>query len=379
MNNFSSKFLFGDRDPLYFHEYSMRWLEERNRKVEETRKIEMEKESTFSPIRRADTPPGYKSLITDWESRVSEYYEKKNKNTDIYTHTPEINASSRAMLPVWNERVEDRLNRMDVEKKEKIEELRKKAEIAEVPSFTPLTNPSKKPRPEDVGFYLYQEGITMIDKKKKAAEVCKINEFTFKPVINEASRVLAFNRKPKIKVELSVEPQAPSRVLKPEEFENFLERNYIVNNDHLANRNGQEDRNRPKIPERSDESSSTTPRRGRKTVVIGNLYEKEMKRINDKEQKRKEILRERQTRELDGCTFQPKINTRAKTPPPFNSPGKKQSKVLRYNKNPKTLREYWRYEDANHKFYQLKAFYYVDKSFISGLEDLEKRVFEVIK
>ncbi|OMJ78541.1 hypothetical protein SteCoe_21602 [Stentor coeruleus] len=379
MNNFSSKFVLGDRDPLYFHEYSMRWLEERNRKVEETRKIEMEKESVFSPIKRADTPPGYKSLITDWESRVSEYYEKKNKNIDIYTHTPEINSTSRAMLPVWNEKVENRLNRMNVEKKEKIEELRKKAEQAEVPSFTPLTNPSKKPRPEDVGSYLYQEGITMIDKRKKAAEVCKFNEFTFKPVINEASRTLAINRKPKVKVEPHVEPQAPSRVLKPEEFENFLERNYIVNHDNFGIKNGQDDRNRPKIPEKSDESSSTTPRRGRKTVVIGNLYEKEMKRINDKEQKRKEILRERRTRELDGCTFQPKINTRAKTPPPYSNPDIKQSKVFKYNKNPKTLREYWRYEDDNHKFYQLKAFYYADKGFINRLEELEKRVIEVIK
>lgn len=364
--NYHSRIIIGDRDPLYFHEYSTKWLEDRNKKIEESRKFAIENERSFSPIRRAGTPPGYQSIITDWENRVASYYEKKNKHSDFYSHMPEINALSKAMLPEWNERVEERLTRMNIEKIEKLEEMRLRANVNEVPSFCPKTNEFNKTRPEDVGKHLYQEGLLMIEKRKQATEMVLNNQFAFQPCINENSRVLAANRKPKIKSEVVVE-NTPSRLLKTDEFECFLERNYTKQLNKKA-----------KVEESLDNKPvEENPSKKKGGVLSGKrLYEMEMSRIERKEAKRLEILRAREISELDGCTFRPKVTNRTRTPPPMP---KKENKDQKYCKTPLTNREFIRYEDTQGKVTQLKAFYHIDKSLLICLESLEKRVSDVIK
>jgi hypothetical protein len=354
--NYKSKLLIGERDPLFFHEYSVKWLEDRNKKIEETRKETLEKERRFSPIKRAGTPPGYQSILTDWESRVNAYYDKKNQCSDVYSHMPEINSASKAMLPVWNEKVEQRLARLNHEKHEKIEEMRKKAFNENIPTFSPSTNPFNKPRPEDVSGHLYQEGMAMLDKKKKAIDMCLSGGHSFMPSINENSRALAANRKIKPKPESVIESQ-PSRVLKPEEFECFLERNYIKK------------KKKPQKIEEIPETTKKTP----KMMIGTTLYEKEMKRISNKEQKRLEILKAREESELDNCTFKPKVINRIKTPPPALKLEKETLKNFKYCKNPSN-QEYFRYEDKTGKVFQLKTFFHTDKSLLERLESLEKRV-----
>ena len=360
--NYKSRVIVGERDPMQFHEYSTKWLEDRNKKVEETRKQEIDRERSFSPIKRSDTPKGYQSIITDWENRVNTYYEKKNKNNDFFTHTPEINSNSRAMLPVYSESVEERLTKLNHERSEKIQELRKKIEIESIPSFKPQVNPSSKLRPEDINSYLYQEGLQMMEKKKRAAEICNNNNFSFKPTINENSKVIASNRKaksPQIDEEIA-EPVA-SRVLKPEEFENFLQRNYKIS---------------PKPVSRIEEKSEPSKRQV-KTPVPSNFYEKEMKRISEKEQKRVEILKAKEMTELDGCTFRPKLTPRIRTPPPTASQDKENSKRLKYGKGVKTNVEYIRYSDKNLKVLQLKANFFVDRKLFELVEEIEKKLEDV--
>lgn len=356
--NFKSRAIIGERDPMQFHEYSTKWLEDRNKKLDESRKQEIERERSFSPIKRSDTPKGYQSLITDWESRVTSYYEKKNKNNDIYSHTPEINSNSRAMLPVYTEPVEERLGKYQKEKDEKMKELKKKLESENVPSFRPVVNAFTKARPEDVNDFLYMEGISMMEKKKRAAELCNDSNFSFKPVINENSKVIAGNRKPKVVLEPVVEV-VPTRVLKPEEFESFLERNYIK---------------RPKKNLKLEESPEIVPKKTVKTPTSTSLYEKEMKRIMEKEQKRNEILKARVVTELNSCTFKPKLSNRIKTPPPAPKSEKDDKKKGKYLKGSKSTLEHFRYEDKNNKIFQLKANYYIDKSLFHLIEDLEKKV-----
>ena len=362
--NYKSRAIIGERDPMQFHEYSTKWLEDRNKKLDESRRHEIEKERSFSPIKRSGTPKGYQSLITDWENRVSSYYEKKNKNGDIYSHTPEINSNSRAMLPVYTEPVEERLGKYQREKDEKMKELKKKLETENVPSFRPLVNASSKARPEDVTDYLYMEGISMMEKKKRAAELCNDSNFPFKPVINENSKVMAGNRKQKVVLEPVVEVVA-TRVLKPEEFESFLERNYIK---------------RPKKELKIDESPEIPLKKKTvKTPTSTSLYEKEMKRIMEKEQKRSEILKAREVTELNGCTFKPKLSYRIKTPPPATKSEtqkieEKNKTKGKYLKGSKSTLEHFRYEDKNNKIFQLKANYCIDKTLLHLIESLERKV-----
>lgn len=356
--NYKSRAIIGERDPMQFHEYSTKWLEDRNKKLEDSRRQEIERERSFSPIKRSDTPKGYQSLLTDWESRVNSYYEKKNKNNDIYSHSPEINSNSRAMLPVYNEPVEERLVKFQHEKQEKMKELKKRLDNENLPSFKPVTNPCNKPRPEDVNEYLYEEGVLMMEKKKKAAELCVSGYFPFKPVINENSKVLAGNRKPKVKIEPVVEIQQ-TRVLKPEEFESFIVRNY---------------KNPLKKCIKIDETPEVIVKKGAKTPTSTSLYEKEMKRITEKEQKRNEILKARELTELDGCTFRPKLANRIRTPPPAPKLDKENQKKGKYHKGSKSTLEYLRYEDKNNKILQLKANYYINKDLFQLIEELEKKV-----
>ena len=354
--------LIGERDPMDFHQYSLKWLEDKNKKIEEFRSFEKEKEKSFSPIRRADTPPGYQSILTDWESRVHAYYEKKHQQSEFFSHTPEINSLSKAMLPVWNEKVEDRLMRLNAEKQEKLEEMRKRAETDEMPTFYPNTNNFNKERPNDVTFHLYQEGLSMIEKKKKAAELCS-NNFSFFPVINENSRVLVANRKPKVNNEVIVEVPA-SRVLKPEEFEGFLERNYKIKKKEELGK---------------EEMNEVYQKKIGKSNLVPSSYEKQMKKMIEKEQKRLEIIRARQESELEDCTFRPKVINRLRTPPPVMKTDSENMKKFKYCKTPSNIKETFKYSDNSGKIYQLKAFFHLDSSFLLSLEELERKVMKIIK
>ena len=364
--NYRSRVIIGDRDPLFFHEYSQRWLDDKNKKIEESRRATIEKERSFSPVRRASTPRGYQSIVTDWENRVAQYYEKKNTHSDFYSHTPEINSVSRAMLPVWNEPVEERLTRIHAEKQARLEEMRQK-QNAEVPTFAPITNESTKARPDDISNFLYQDGMQMLEKKKQAAEMCQAGLFSFKPIINENSRVLAANRKPpKPKVQ-AISEAPPSRILKADEFEFFLQRNYT------------RPLSKKEVRLAEDEVPEETPKKKIWNRAGESLYEKEIRRISKKEEKRLEILRARVESELDGCTFKPKVITRNRTPPPMPINNKENTLKQRYCKSPSTNREFLRYEDSHGKAIQLKAFYHIDKSLFLSLEEYEKKVIHALK
>ena len=363
--NYRSRVLVGERDPLYFHEYSVKWLEDKNKKIEDSRRHTIETERSFSPVRRTGTPPGYQSIVTDWENRVASYFEKKNKHTDIYSHTPEINSVSKAMLPVWNEKVEERLTRLHIEKQEKLEEKRKKALEEGIPTFAPNTNNFNKARPDDISSHLYQEGLSMLEKKKKAADLCLTNNFSFKPAINENSRNLVANKKPRPKTPELAQENPPSRVLKPDEFECFLERNYKIAKN--------------KIDVKTQEIQEVSTKKIIKPKTGESLYEKEMKKIMEKEQKRLEYLRAKEMSELDGCTFKPKVIARTRTPPPVPKSEKTYTKNIKYCKKPSSNQDVYRYHDKNGKIYHLKAFYHIDNSLMLKLEELEKRTIEANK
>jgi hypothetical protein len=149
-------------------------------------------------------------------------------------------------------------------------------------------------------------------------------------------------------------------VLKPEEFESFLQRNYKIS---------------PK-PQPKSEDSPEPVRRQTRTPTSNNFYEKEMKRVIEKEQKRNEILKAKEVLELDGCTFKPKLTPRIKTPPPQTS--QENSKRLKYGKGLKPNVEYLRYEDRNNKIFQLKASFFTDRQIFNLVEEMEKKVEEIL-
>lgn len=96
--NYHSREIVGDRDPNELPDTMNKWLSEKNRKLDINRSQQYLDE--MSTHRRVPTPPGYHGPITDWEQRVKHYFDMKNQDPDIYTHSPEINSVSRAMFPI---------------------------------------------------------------------------------------------------------------------------------------------------------------------------------------------------------------------------------------------------------------------------------------
>ncbi|CAG9331446.1 unnamed protein product [Blepharisma stoltei] len=356
--NQKSRELAGDRDPNEFPEIMNKWLSEKNKKLDINRSQQYLEDR--SQIRRVPTPPGYQSPLTDWEERVKHYFDTRNQDPDVYTHSPEINSVSRAMFPIWKEKVEDRLMRLEIEKHQKLEEMRQK-NVEEIPTFKPVVNQFNKPRPEDVNAHLYYEGLSLIDRKQKAAEVVFAQSYPFKPTLNPTSIELAANRKNKPQaaiVEEEPEQPKPSRVLKPKEFEEFLVRNYVKPLEKT---------------QKLDESENTASSISVKVKKIDNsLYDKGIKLIMAKEEKIRQVQVEKEKNELEGCTFKPQVYKRSKTPPP--SLKRENSKKGGYSKPKGDPKETVTYKDRQGKEFSLKMISSLSPDLLKELENLEEKV-----
>lgn len=239
--------------------------------------------------------------------------------------------------------------------------------IEEIPSFKPKVNEFNKPRPQDINAYLYYEGLSLGDRKQKAAEAIISQTCSFKPILNPNSLEIAANRKNRPETSNEVkpedsEPAKPSRILKPKEFEDFLQRNYV----------------KPLEKARIEEAENPTP-----SVTIvrvkksndGSLYEKGIKLKMVKEEKIRQAIENREKNELEGCTFKPRVLKRSVTPPPKSTrESSNASKKEGYSKNKGEPRELYLYKDKQGKKYDLKMITLVSSDFLKEFERLERRV-----
>lgn len=349
-----------------FEDHLQTWLETKQRKIEESKsQIEMNRKT---PTRRIKTPKGYTSPIDGWTERVQAYYAMKNQEPEEHAFMPEINSMSRALFPMWNERIEDRLMRLEEERLKRQQELAARYSKEEF-SYRPTTNPYDKERPKDVNDYLYKEGVIIGERKKLAAERCFEQMYSFKPYISEYTRELAKQKKAKesnsvIITENQSKPEE-SRKLNKYELHNFIERNYSLQLNSIKKRAAAKPADLDLAEGYSNLRSKSQTRVNPAETADRLIRSKQLK-----EKKIEESLKNKEKKVLEECTFTPSIK-RSYSPSPYSS----FTLPFAKSENKSTLL----FEDSAGKKIELKATIMCPGIVMKNVEDIEKIVNSLLK
>lgn len=348
-----------------FEDHLHNWLETKQRKIEESKsQIEMNRKTQH---RRIKTPPGYTSPIDGWTERVQAYYALKSQEPEEHAFMPEINSMSRALFPMWSERIEDRLMRLEEERLKRQQELAARYSQEDF-SYRPTTNPYDKERPKDVNDYLYKEGVIIGERKKLAAERCFEQMYSFKPYISEYTRELAKQRKAKESNSVIIIDQPKleeSRKLNKYELNNFIERNYSQQLSNLKKRAAA----KPAEPDLT-ECYSTLRSKSQTRINPAETVDRLIRSKQLKEKKIEESLKDKEKKVLEECTFKPNIK-RSYSPTPYQS---FTQSFTRYE-NKSTLM----FEDSTGKKFELKATIMCPGIVMKNVEDIEKIVNNLLK
>lgn len=249
-------------------------------------------------------PDAYKSPIKDWRHHAEHYEAVRTVQLQEDSRTPEVTPETRRIWKQWKEEsMEDRLLRLEKERQERVKALRNRAELRETDfPFSPTINPSPQPRPSDISLHLYSQGLAKKQKRDRIEALHLNSQF---PIPLKGEKEAEIARKSPIRRALNMfsKAQLPLR--------DFLARNYWGQL-HKIKRNKAADRSldsecvfHPVI------NASFTER------LSGNdVYERltSKKRLSQSRTYEKSLeIRENESLK---CTFQPKLHTRAYTPPP---------------------------------------------------------------
>jgi hypothetical protein len=305
---------------------------------------------------------------TGLKPRVQAYYVMKSQDPDEHAFMPKINSMSRALFPMWNERIEDRLMKLEEERLKRQQELAARYNKEEF-SYRPTTNPYYKERPKDVNDYLYKEGVIIGERKKLAAERCFEQMYSFKPYISEYTRELAKQKKAKesnsvIITENQSRPEE-SRKLNKYELDNFIERNYSQQLNHLKKRAAA----KPADPN-LEEGYSTFRSKSQTRINPTETADRLIRSKQVKEKKIEESLKDKEKKVLEECTFTPSIK-RSYSPTPYQS----FTQSFTRSENKSTLL----FEDSAGKKFELKATIMCPGIVMKNVEDIEKIVSNLLK
>lgn len=364
-----SRELLEDIQYTSFEDHLQSWIETKNRKIEESKsQIEMTRKPKH---RRIKTPPGYTSPFDGWTERVQHYYANKSQEPEENSFMPEINSMSRALFPMWSERIEDRLMRLEEERQKRQEELiSKHLEQEQEFTFRPTTNPYDKERPKDVNDYLYKEGVVLGERKKQAAEKCFDQMYSFKPYISEYTRELAKNRKPKDSTSAYSQKNLPKREdvrkLNRTEIQKFIDRNYSQQLDVYKKK-----LTKPKTDiDISIDNYNTVRSKSQTRVNPTEVADRLIKKKEQTNQKIQEYVRVKEKKELKECTFKPDLR-RSMTPTLYHTFSPSMIKL----DNKANLK----FEDKSGRKYELKANLMCSGILMKNVEDVEKIVNNLLK
>ena len=269
-------------------------------------------------------PPSYKSPVKDWKVHALNYEAVRTTKVEDRELKPDINSQSKKIWTKWKpESVEERLTRLDKERKQRLLQIINKSvsdKSAEF-DFTPKINEKKgqSRSPEAASLHLYESGLAEIRRKQQAGGSVLLEQFSSVQENPSTSHVSQSKSPIRRSLNLFSKAKIPLR--------DFLSRNYWaplhkIQRSISPNRglNDSECVFRPQINHSLEVSTNTS-----------SVYERLTSKQRISREKVYEKCRNLMQTEASQCTFQPFLYPRSKTPPPANFATRK--KPLNRTKN----------------------------------------------
>lgn len=294
-----------------FHEYSMKWQEQRDEHLTRLRSrlaAAKEEDNKTPPRKPPTTPPGYIGPISGWNDHYQAFIDRRTREIQEFPFTPTIDPKSKEMMSSSASFI-DRVTHWQDSKVRHAKEKRTQRSTKHR-SISPLVDPVQR------GVEMHDQAVKQIQKRAVAAEAVAKSMCPFKPKINPLSSELAAlarlkSRTPTPVIQAASESVAetqPEKRLSKASLDKFLERNY---SSPLTRSKSPIAAKPPNFectfsPSILDRSRELTPR--------GDLYSRSMYFEVKKSAKLDNLRSENLKREVSDCTFKPRLTPKTKYP-----------------------------------------------------------------